>query len=283
MWFHTFRQRGVPGWDIVIATVAGAVAIGGCGIAISFWAHGDKAEAIASGGIAIFIAATILFKLFRPQHGSIVRETLLFFAYTTLVMWIWLRNTPMPWKAVCLLAFPWFGWRVVFHIRSRRLNRKISRNLSRMESLTRGPRTGTACKRLSPRAILRFMAVYLSLLLLMVLRYWHVGDRVSGIALAIVSLYVGVNTVLRFLDRRKPPGEAKEFRDRHMCILLAISAIQVAIFAFVAIRSWQRDGSLFWSALCWTVSLIDACISTLMAVMYFRSKGRMGATATQIT
>jgi hypothetical protein len=125
------------------------------------------------------------------------------------------------------------------------------------------------------------MAVFLSFLLLMVLRYWRVGDGVSSIALGAVFLYVGVNAVSRFLERRQPPGEVKEFRDRHMYTLLAISAIHVAIFGFVAIRGWQRDGSLFWSGLCWAVSLIDASLSTFVAVLYFRTKKGIGAIATQ--
>jgi hypothetical protein len=124
------------------------------------------------------------------------------------------------------------------------------------------------------------MAVFLSVLLLMALRYWRVGDRVSSIALGAVFLYVGVNAVSRFLGRGLPSGEVKEFRDRHMYIFLAISAIHVAIFGYVAIRSWQRDGSLFWSGLCWVVSLIDARLSTFVAVMYFRTKDGTGAIET---
>jgi hypothetical protein len=118
MWFNSLRQRGVPGWDIVIATVAGAGAIGGCGIALNLWAGGDKADALGSVGVSIFMAATILFKLIRPRYDSIVREALLFLAYVILVMWMWVRNTSVLWMFVVALPSFWFVWRVVFHIRN---------------------------------------------------------------------------------------------------------------------------------------------------------------------
>ncbi|MGD0095998.1 MAG: hypothetical protein ABSB60_05850 [Terracidiphilus sp.] len=119
MWFGSLRRRGVPGFDILIAVVAGAAAIGGCGIARNVWALGDKADASGSVGVSVFIAGTIVFKLLRPRHASAVREALLFLAYATLVMWLWVRNTSTPWKAVSLLPLLWFAWRVVFHILNR--------------------------------------------------------------------------------------------------------------------------------------------------------------------
>ncbi len=136
----------------------------------------------------------------------------------------------------------------------------------------------TACKRLSPRAIRRILAVYVILLLLMALRYWHVGDRVSSSTLAVLFLYGAANVASRFLNRRQPPGE---FKERHIYIFLAAFAIHAAIFGFVAIRSWQRDGSLFWSGLCWTVALADAFFGTFVVVMYFCFRKRAGAITTQ--
>ncbi|MGA2350501.1 MAG: hypothetical protein ABSF70_08730 [Terracidiphilus sp.] len=118
LWFNSLRQRGVPGFDIIIATIAGASAIGGSGIALNVWARGDRADALASVGVSIFIAATILFKLVRPRHSSIIREAILFFAYAILVMWMRVRNASALWMVLVTLPSLWFLWRAMFHIRN---------------------------------------------------------------------------------------------------------------------------------------------------------------------
>jgi len=119
MWFNSLRQRGVPGFDIVIATVAGALVIGECGIALNLWERADKAGTFASVGLSIFITATILFKLIRPRHDSVIRDALLLFAYAILVMWVWMRYTSILWLVVVTLPSLWSVWRVIFHIRNR--------------------------------------------------------------------------------------------------------------------------------------------------------------------
>jgi hypothetical protein len=130
---------------------------------------------------------------------------------------------------------------------------------------------------LPPSAIRGFLVVFVSLVLIITLRYWHVGDHVSSVALAAVCLYGAVNVALRFRKRRQPPGD---FKERQMYVFWAISAIHAAIFGFVAIRSWQRDGSLLWSGLCWAVAFTDVFLSTSLVVMYFRFRKRTDAIAT---
>jgi len=137
----------------------------------------------------------------------------------------------------------------------------------------------TSCKRLSASANRRILAVLLILLLLMVLRYWHVGDHIGSVALAAVFFTGAVNFALRFLKRREPPSE---FKERYTYVFLAGVAVDATIFGFVAIRSWQRDGSLFLSGLCGAIALTVAFVSTFGTVMYFRSRKRTDVIAPQI-
>lgn len=283
LWVESLRQRGVPSFDILIAILAGICAILQSKLALNEWASGEQTRAQAYAMVTLFIILVILLKLLFPHCGHFGADAITFLSFLVAVTWSWSHRSSVLWIASTALVLLLFAWRITFHLRGWRTKRKINRNLSRIRLLTSEPRTSTAYWRLSPGAILLSLAVFLSFLLLMVLRYWRAGDRVSSIALGAVFLYVGTNAVLRCLRRGQAPGELKEFRDRHMYTLLTISAINVAIFGFVAIRGWQRDGSLFWSGLCWVVSLVDACLSTFMAVMYFRIQKRMGAIATQTT
>ncbi len=279
---ETERRRGDYGFDVVIACLNAVIVALICWPAWNHWRHGEIDNSFKEIGIVPILISVSLFKLSRFCNSILAKDIVAFVcACFALITAYWMNPSPILLGLLLVLFFLLVAWRVTFHLRGWRLNRKISRNLSRIESLTRGPRAGTSCKRLSPNAILRFTAVFLILLLLMVLRYWRVGDRVSSIALAVVFLYVGVNTVLRLLKRRQTPGEVKEFRDRHMYAFLVISAFYAAIFGFVAIRSWQRDGSLFWSGLCWTVALADAFFGTFVVVMYFCFRKRAGAITTQ--
>jgi hypothetical protein len=276
------NRRAFSGFDVFIALVNGAIAVAFIRLAFEHWQHGEIDDALRPIGMTLFLIMASLLMLSRLRKHLIAKDIVSLLGICS--AWFacyWHRRITITFKVLLVLLLLLVAWRVTFHLRGWRIKRKIRRNLSRIESLTRGSRTGTTCRRLSPSAILLSMAVFLSFLLLMVLRYWRVGDGVSSIALGAVFLYVGVNAVSRFLERRQPPGEVKEFRDRHMYTLLAISAIHVAIFGFVAIRGWQRDGSLFWSGLCWAVSLIDASLSTFVAVLYFRTKKGIGAIATQ--
>jgi hypothetical protein len=133
-------------------------------------------------------------------------------------------------------------------------------------------------KRLSRAANLRTIAVLRVLLGLMALRFWYMGDHVSGIVLAALFLHGVVGVSLRFLRRREPPRELK-LRDVYN--MLAGSAVNVAIFGFVAIRSWQHDRAPLWSGICGLIALVIAAVSTFGFVMYFRFRNRNGEGTTQ--
>jgi|GEM_PF-6610628 len=133
-------------------------------------------------------------------------------------------------------------------------------------------------KRLSRAANLRIIAVLRVLLGLMALRFWYMGDHVSGIVLAALFFHGVVGVSLRFLRRREPPRELK-LRDVYN--MLAGSAVNVAIFWFVAIRSWKQDGSPFWSTVCGLIGLAIAFVSSFGFIMYFRFRSKNGPRGTQ--
>jgi len=135
-----------------------------------------------------------------------------------------------------------------------------------------------ACWRLSRTANLRIAVVLEILLCLMALRYWNMGDRASSIALAVLFFYGVWNVSLRILRRHAPPGELKSW---HVYLALVLSAINVAIFGFVGIRSWRRDDALFWVAACGVIALAIASLSTLGFGMYFRSRTKNSSAITQ--
>jgi hypothetical protein len=283
LWADLLLRRGVDGFNIFIALLSGASIILMSQLTFRTGNTGDKIDSIGIVGVIFFMATVILFKMLRPHYGPITRYTLTFFGYIILFAWACSSHISMQWKIAVALPLSWFAWRTNFNIRKWRLNRKLNRNLSRIKFLNSGARTSAACKRLSSGTILGFMATFLGLLLLMVLRYWCVGDRISSIALSVAFLYIGVNFILRYLRRKQPSREVKKFKDHHMYKIIVMSAIHAAIFGFVAIRGWHRDGSLFWSGLCWAVALIDVCLSTFMGVVYFRFRKNTATISTQLT
>jgi hypothetical protein len=259
-------QRAVSLFDVFIASINGII-----GVAIFSWAlmkyRQDKTVLLGPAIFALFFFLAPAFKLTRLANYKIAKETFALFGICS--AWFacrWPYPHTIALNISVTVLFLLIIWRVIFHIQDWRLNRKIRRNLSRIRSLNRRPRTSSARKRLSPSAIRGFLIASVSLVLIMTLRYWHVGDRVSSVALATVFLYGAVNVASRFRKRRQPPGE---FKERHMYIIWATSAMHAAIFGFVAIRSWQRDGSLVWSGLCWAVALAYAFWGTFFVVMYF--------------
>jgi hypothetical protein len=118
LWLTSLRRHGVPGFDIFIGIWCGICAIGLSQLALRTWERGDRVDALASAGVALFMVSSILVKLLRPHHGLIFKDAVAFFGYAVCLAWTWFSSISMPWKVVVALPLAWFGWRVVFHIRN---------------------------------------------------------------------------------------------------------------------------------------------------------------------
>jgi hypothetical protein len=117
LWIDSLRRRGLSGFNIFIAVLAGINSVVLLRSALNYWDRGEKALAVVSAEAALFIAIVILFKLIFPGAGLIAKDAIAFIGYSVMVVWIWPSNAYIQWKVVSLIPLLWFAWRVVFHIR----------------------------------------------------------------------------------------------------------------------------------------------------------------------